>query len=248
MSRRRLPLRRPPRRIGDAMQGAPARWMLVTRVAMVALAGLAGCAGTSVPDWQLNAKGSLDRAIDAQLSGNVRVAQAEFGRARGELARTGRIDLVARAELLRCAAELAALQPGTCPGFEALRADAPAAEQAYADHLAGQTGAERRGLLPQAQQALAAPPEGSAADVTRLQAVADPLARLVGAARWQRDGQASPAVAALAAETASAQGWRRPLLAWLAVMRRQAEQAGDHEAAARIARRIALVLAGPATP
>lgn len=212
------------------------------------LLGLVACAGTPVPDWQLNAKGGLDRAIDAQLSGHARVAQAEFARARGELARTGRVDLVARAELLRCAAELAALQPGPCPGFEALRADAPPAEQAYADHLAGAVDPARRALLPAAQQALAAPPDGSAADVARLQAVADPLARLVGAARWQRDGQASAAVAALAAETASAQGWRRPLLAWLVVMQRQAEQAGDHDAAARIARRIALVLSGPSTP
>jgi len=221
-------------------------WPGIAAWALAAL--LAGCAGTPVPDWQLNAKGSLDRAIDAQLSGNARVAQAEFNRARGELARTGRIDLVARAELLRCAAELAALQAGPCPGFETLRADVPAAEQAYADHLTGAVDAARRPLLPPAQQTLAAPPDASAADLARLQAVSDPLARLVGAARWQRDGQASPAVAALAAETASAQGWRRPLLAWLAVMQRQAEQAGDREGAARIARRIALVLAGPSTP
>lgn len=231
-----------------------ALWALVTRgcVGMVlaaGAAGLAGCAGTPPPDWQMQAKGSLERAIDAQLSGNQRVAAAEFNRARGELARTGRPELVARAELLRCAAELASLEVGRCDGFEALRQDAAPPEQAYADHLLGRVlEPARQALLPPAQQALAAWPDGSGNDAARLQAVADPLSRLVGAARWLQAGRASPAVMAVAADTASAQGWRRPLLAWLELMRRQAEKDGRADDAARLARRIALVLAGPATP
>jgi hypothetical protein len=209
---------------------------------------LSACAGTPPPDWQLNAKGALDQAVQAQLSGNQRVATVEFNRARGEIARTGRPDLLARAELLRCAAEVASLQFGPCAGFEALRADAAPAEVAYADHLLAPVDTARRALLPPAQQLLAAPPDGSAADLQRLQAVADPLSRLVGAALWLRDGRASPAVMALAADTASAQGWRRPLLAWLQAGRLQAEQAGQVDEAARLARRIQLVLAGPTTP
>jgi hypothetical protein len=45
-----------------------------------------------------------------------------------------------------------------------------------------------------------------------------------------------------AIEAASAQGWRRPLLAWLGVEERRAQAAGDAEAAARIRRRIELIL------
>jgi hypothetical protein len=44
----------------------------------------------------------------------------------------------------------------------------------------------------------------------------------------------------LATETASAQGWRRPLLAWLGVQAARAEQAGAAEEAQRIRRRMAL--------
>jgi hypothetical protein len=40
--------------------------------------------------------------------------------------------------------------------------------------------------------------------------------------------------------TASSQGWRRPLLAWLGVQAQRAEQAGDAEEAARLRRRIAI--------
>ena len=64
---------------------------------------------------------------------------------------------------------------------------------------------------------------------------------LVAAAALLQAGRASPAVQALAVETASAQGWRRPLLAWLQVQAARAEQGGATEEAARLRRRIALV-------
>ncbi|HPM67155.1 MAG TPA: hypothetical protein PLX45_12925, partial [Piscinibacter sp.] len=56
-----------------------------------------------------------------------------------------------------------------------------------------------------------------------------------------RAGLAAPAAIALAADTASAQGWRRPLLAWLEVQARLAERAGANDEAQRLRRRIALV-------
>jgi hypothetical protein len=40
---------------------------------------------------------------------------------------------------------------------------------------------------------------------------------------------------------ASAQGWRRPLLAWLGVLEKRAQDAGDGETAARVRRRIDLI-------
>ncbi|MFO1327225.1 MAG: hypothetical protein U1F56_07690 [Rubrivivax sp.] len=212
--------------------------------AIVAL--LAGCAGTPPPAWQLDARGGLERAVQAQLEGNDRVAALEFERARAAIARTGRGDLLARAELARCAAARAALQFEPCDGFERLRADATPFEQAYGDHLAGRAADVSR--LPPAQQPLAGPTRGEAGDLAALQATEDPLSRLVGAALWLRGARATPAVVALAVDTASAQGWRRPLLAWLGVQRQLAEKAGDTALAARAARRIELVLQGPAAP
>ena len=59
-------------------------------------------------------------------------------------------------------------------------------------------------------------------------------------------GQASPAVITTAIETASAQGWRRPLLAWLGVQVQRADVVGDRDAAAALRRRIAIVEGGTA--
>ena len=209
------------------------------------LLGLAGCAGTPPPDWQLEARAALDRAVAAQLSGNDKLAALDFGRGRAALARTGRADLLARAELLRCAATLAGLVFEPCAGFAALRQDAAPAEIAYADYLqAPFADPARIALLPPAQQAVARPSRGEAADLALLQAITDPLSRLVAAAVWFRDGRASPGVMALAVETASAQGWRRPLLAWLALQRQRARAAGELDEAARLNRRMDLVTGG----
>jgi hypothetical protein len=59
-----------------------------------------------------------------------------------------------------------------------------------------------------------------------------------------RTGQADPQVLQLAVDTASAQGWRRPLLAWLGVQLKLAEQRGGGDDADRLRRRIALVGGG----
>ncbi len=225
--------------------------MSMCRLALMAVTAglLAACASKPPPpDWQGAARSALDAAVAADLRGDDRIATLEFDRARSQIASTGRPDLLARAELLRCAARSASLDLAPCDRFERLRADAAPAERAYADHLAGATlQAAQLALLPPAQQVVAGlrgAPVDDAATAARLQALDDPLSRLLGAAVLLRAGQADPAVLALAVDTASAQGWRRPLLAWLGLQRQRAQQAGDADTAARLQRRIDLVL-GP---
>jgi hypothetical protein len=70
--------------------------------------------------------------------------------------------------------------------------------------------------------------------------VEDPLARLVAAGVLVRANRASPQVLATASDTASQQGWRRPLLAWLGAQLRLAEQRGATQEAQALRRRIEL--------
>ncbi len=189
----------------------PAR--LRDSLALIAL--LAGCAGgPQAPDWQGNAAQAMQAFQRLYLAGNTRAAENEFRLARSELARTGRPDLVARGELVRCAVRTASLEFDECPGFQALREGAAPEEVAYADYLAG----KGKGRATQ-----------------------EPLSRLVAYAVELRQGAIAPAGIASAVDIASAQGWRRPLLAWLGVQLRRAEQAGDSETAARLRRRMDLV-------
>ncbi|MGE4236114.1 MAG: hypothetical protein AB7E97_07105, partial [Hydrogenophaga sp.] len=85
----------------------------------------------------MNAKGSAERATQAWLGGDARIAAAEFARVRAALASTGQPTLLARAELLRCATRVASLAFEPCTAFDALAQDAQPAEQAYARYLAG---------------------------------------------------------------------------------------------------------------
>lgn len=195
-----------------------------------ALAG--GCAGSPPPpDWQSNAHLALKRYENADLAGHTTIAEAEFARARAELASTARPDLVARAELLRCAVQGASLAFDDCPGFKALAADSGPQERAYADYLAGRWQGLDASLLPEQHRSVI----GAGA------LPAEPLARLVAAGAMLRAGRITPAAIAAAVETSSANGWRRPLLAWLGVEEKRAAGAGDNDAAAKIRRRIDLV-------
>ena len=205
---------------------------------MLAAALATGCGNKPrAPDWQMNAHDALERYIAAFMSGDARVEAAEFDHALKAVESTGQPSLVARAELTRCAARVATLDFGACTGFERVRADAPAAERAYADYLAGRIAPPEVPLLPMQHRA-AASGVGAAAAV---QAIEDPFARLVAAGVLLRNGRADPQVLALASDTASSQGWRRALLAWLGVQAQRAESAGAKEEAQRLRRRMALV-------
>ena len=196
--------------------GAARRWP-----ELAALVLLAACSSNPpIADWQLNAKAASERAVAAYLTGNARIDAAEQSRARSEVARTGRADLLARVELAHCAAQVASLVFEPCSAFEPLRADATDAERAYADRLAGRS---------------------AATEPTALQGITDPLARLVAAGVLFETNRADPQVIQTAIDTASAQGWRRPLLAWLNVQLKRVEAAGAPAESEQLRRRIALV-------
>ena len=212
----------------------------MTRLPALLLALLVAACGskTRAPDWQLEAHGSLERYVKAFMAADTRVEASEFTRAREQLTRTGEAGLVARAELTRCALRVASLVVEPCVGFDALRPDAPAAERAYADYLAGRALPPDAALLPPAHRAIAA----AGADAGAVRAIDDPVARLVAAGVLFKTGRGNPDVLQIAVDTASAQGWRRPLLAWLGAQARRAELAGARDEAERLRRRMALVL------
>jgi hypothetical protein len=213
-------------------------------LAMLPFAFLAACSSAPpAPDWQLGAQQSIERGTKAYLEGNARVESAEFARARDDIARTGRADLLARAALARCAAAVASLVQEPCTAFEKLREDAPSPERAYAEFLAAGTQASDAVQLPAQYRAVAsAASDAAAAEAAK--SIADPVSRLIAAGVVFKRGQANPALIELAIETASAQGWRRPLLAWLGVQAMRAEKAGATDEAERLRRRIRLVETG----
>ena len=204
-------------------------------VPLMMMLALAGCA-TKVqpPAWKPDAQSALEGFTDAYLAGDTPAARTEFSRARTASTGTGDAVAVAQVELVRCAAQTASLEIDDCPGFTTLAVDATPAQRAYAAYLAGRWQGLDRALLPEQHRG------------TALAAIADPLSRLVAAGAALRAGQLTPEGIVTATDTASTQGWRRPLLAWLLIQAQRAEQGGAVEEAARTRRRIALVEQAPA--
>jgi hypothetical protein len=206
--------------------------------------GLVACSNTPPqPEWLLNAHGGLQSFTVAYLQGNTPVAEVEFRRVRQEIAATGRPALLARAELARCAVRAASLEFDTCPTVQALQPDLAPAERAYQAYLAGEgarLSADETALLPEPQRGLLRSSDDSAR-LASLRQIEDPVSRLVAASVLLRQNLLPPAGVEAAVETASAQGWRRPLLAWLGVQLRLAQSAGRADEAGRIQRRISLV-------
>lgn len=198
------------------------------------LLALAGCAGSPPPpDWKMNAQSGLESFEKYYLDGNSKLADLNFAKARAEAARTGRPDLIARVELARCGVRAGALEFDDCPGYQAVKADAAPAEQAYAEFLAGNWQAIDAKLLPkQYGDVLKSDGENNLTEID------DPTSRLIAAGVLFKTGRLPPAGITAAIDTASEQGWRRPLMAWLGVELKRAEAAGDAEATAHIKRRI----------
>ena len=219
---------------------------------IAALLLLSACASSPPPpDWKANAFSALHEYSSAYLSGNTRLADLEFSRAQTEISRTGRLDLMARAELTRCAVHVASLDWAPCTAFDAYAKEATVQEKAYATFLTGQWEGLNTELLPvhyrnlvlqsttlQAQGAPASP----ITPTSLLQSINDPLSRLIAASVLLKRQQLQASEWHLASDTASAQGWRRPLLAWLGLALKSAQAAGQTELAETLQRRIQLVL------
>lgn len=220
-----------------------ARSQGVRAVALLGLLVLAGCGGSlPPPDWKLNARGGLEAYEKYYLAGDTRLAELNFAKARDAIAASGRLDILARAELARCATRVAALGFEECSAYRALDHDAAPAERAYARFLSGDWANLEASALPEQYAGLL----GVRDDPARLEAlgkIKDPQARLIGAALLFKQTLLPPAGIALAMDTASERGWRRPLLAWLRVAEKRAETASDTTTLAALRRRIDLVLA-----
>lgn len=207
--------------------------------ALFAIAG-AGCSVAPTPAWQADAHYALESFTEAYLNGDTKLAARYFAESRAAVAGTGRPDLVARMELIRCGTGTAALDFDVCSGYEAIQADATESDRAYADFLAGKFEQMAGAKLPPQYEGVAKAKDADSQN-RALREIKDPLSRLVAAGALFRGGRLSPGGISTAVDIASEQAWRHPLLAYLNVQAKLAETTGDAPALEAIRKRIELV-------
>ena len=213
-----------------------------TLLAIAALVALTACGsgGPPPPDWKSDAADLVERYQKHALRGENSLAERYFQQAVAATGGAGRGAETARLWLIRCATRRAMLVDDACAEYADLASIEPnAADQAYYQFLTLHWDALDAGLLPaHHRDVVRAPVEKRRQVVAK---VSDPLGRLLDASLLVMRKEADATTLALAAETASAEGWREPLLIYLKLQEKQAAAQGDAAEQARLARRIRLV-------
>ena len=203
---------------------------------------LAACSSPPPLEWQANAKAALDDAVAAYLVGDTRVANARIRSSPGASSRAPAARTRSHwrsSHAARCRSP--ASTSGRAQGSSSFGPTPLLQNARTRTTLSGRVQTSEVALLPEPHRALAARDLSGDAAAAALKSIDDPLSRLVATGVLFQTGRANPAAIALAADTASAQGWRRPLLAWLGVQLALAQKAGDQTGAEQLRRRIALV-------
>lgn len=179
---------------------------------------LSACGGgPTVPDWQIDTQSAMTRYTQYYLEGRSKLALASFNKARNATAATADINATAHLELVKCGVAMAALDSTPCTIYTTLaKQSTNPADANYYHFLIGDWQSVDPKILPNAYQAIVNP--GSVKETNaRINQISDPLSRLIATSvsviRQQYDMQTLE----IAINTASEQGWRRPLLAYLLV-------------------------------
>lgn len=199
---------------------------------------IAACSSTPAPkDWSANTFSGQQSATKYLLLGETKKAQAAINQLRKDLAATARTDLAAKTELALCAIEQASLKMPPCEAFEKLKIDAQASELAYAQFLSGEWLGLQNTLLPPQYQSMVVHP----APESQLIAIESPISRLIAGSVLLQRNQLSAQGLELMVYTASQEGWRKPVLAWLNVQLNIFEKNNDTVRANQVKRRIQML-------
>lgn len=214
------------------------RNLLIASLALL----LSACGGgPKTPDWKLDSISLIGRYQKAELKGRNTLAERYFEQALAAAGSAAKLDETARLHLIRCATRQASLVFEPCSGYlELARLGASAENEAYHRFLTGQWDELDGGKLPAQYRAFLANRD-PARNFDILQKIGEPLPRLVAVSIAVTRKQADDATLKLAAETASEQGWSRPLLVYLKLLESRAGMKEDAAELERLRARIRLV-------
>lgn len=199
-----------------------------------------GSSGPPVPDWKTDSVDFIERYKKHALLGEPVVAERFFQRALNATGGAGRIGETGRLWLVHCATRRAMLLEDDCSEYAELAPlETSAEDRAYYQFVTLQWSALDAAKLP-AQYAPLVKSEAARLNAA-IAAIEDPLSRLLAASLVTQRDQADAATLQLGMETASAQGWRQPLLTYLKLLEKSAAARGASSEQQAYAVRIRLI-------
>lgn len=206
-----------------------------------------GSGGPPPPDWKSDSADLIERYKKHALQGENTLAERYFRQAVNATGGAGRVSETARLWLVRCATRRASLIDDDCREYAELAdIQTTAEDRAYYHFVTLKWDGLDTTRLPSHYAALVK------TEPARIQGqiatIEDPLSRLLAAGLVTLRKQADRAILSLAAETASAQGWRQPLLVYLKLLQIQAVEQGSLTEQQAYAVRIRLIEDALASP
>ena len=199
-----------------------------------------GSGGPPPPDWKSDSADLIERYKKHALLGENTLAERYFQQAIAATGGAGRVSETARLWLVRCATHRASLLDDDCHEYaELAKIETSADDRAYYQFITLDWRTLDPARLP-AHYANLVRAEPAALNA-KISAISDPLSRLLAASLVVQRRQADDAILLLAAETASSQGWRQPLLVYLKLLEARAEALGNKTEQLNYAARIRLV-------
>lgn len=203
----------------------------------------AGC-GADLPRWQSDAYDYLYFYRQNKLAGDDASAALNYRKALFSVNASGKLDALAHLVLSKCAIDQAAFTK--CSEIGTLQpAYMTEAQRQYRNFLAGDTGGVQGALLPQQYLAFFESLRTGGDLVPALDAIENPLSRLIAASIALQRHPGDMRILAVADRTASDQGWRAPLRHVLGEQQKYYRQSGDVQALQKTAMRLRMLQEPP---
>ncbi len=202
---------------------------------------LTACSSRPAPGWTGSSYNHLEGFKKHYLRGNDRLAEQRFQKALEEIRSSGDVELMAIAYLTKFAVRTAALEAFDDRDYLHLAAvESGLPHRHYYSFLKGSLAGVDPDQLPVQYRAfLKALRNGSSSEIeTEAFRMEDPLSRLIAAGLAVQGGRESESLLNGAIETASRQGWKKPLLAYLKRIERYYDSAKEMNKAADARKRL----------
>lgn len=205
---------------------------------------LLGCTSKPIPGWLNTSYNQLESYKKNYLSGEDKIAAIQFKAAINEIRKSGDLEILSRAYLIRMALQAAALENTDDDEYlkiDALQPSLP--NRSFYAFLKGEINQVDDSMLPQQYRGFckALRQNAGAESLQEIEKMEDPLSQLIALGIIVRLRQDNEDVLKKAIAAASAQGWKKPLLVYLARLQSYYEGKKETDKATGIQQRIKLI-------
>ena len=203
-----------------------------------------GCASKPSPEWLNRSHDQLENYKISYLSGSEKIAAKQFQIATNEIKKSGDMDILSRAYLIRMALQVAALEDITEEDYLRANTLQPSLiNHSFYKFLKGDINSVDDDLLPGRYRSFfrVLKRHDDAGLLQEIEAIEDPFSQLIATGVVVRLRRDTEVMLKRAEEIASKEGWKKPLIAYMKSLQAYYEGNKLNDQAADIKQRINVI-------